>query len=875
MYNMIGGIMKDKIKKSLKNNRLYILTFIIGIIIISIIYKLNNVAPFGGNSLLCVDFYHQYGPMLAELYERIHDGSSLIYSFNMAMGLPFFRNFLNYLSSPFNIILFFFNHDNLIMSYSIIIGLKAVTAMTTMVYYLSKKFNTKKLFLIPLGIIYAFSAYFSAYYWNIMWLDGMVFLPLITLGIENIINKKKWKLYTFSLAIMLIANYFIGYMICIFSCIYFLFYLIYKTPFKKEKLKGSIKFMLERCLMFAISSLVAGLLTAGLLLPMFHSLGSISATGGTIPTTQYYAFEVIDYLKSHFTGVSTTVFASDPITSPNISCGILSIALLLAYLLNLDISLKNKICYLAILGFFILAFFWAPLDYILHAFHVPNDLPYRYSFLYSFVLVIICAYSLINIKKIKFLLLVLVYLALMALLLVMTNQSWAGLTNNMIYINMILLTLYFMFYSALYFLDKMPNLFYTAIIVVACVDVIVAINYNWDISQVLEVFYEDYDATKELLEYVDNYDDELFYRIENTNMMTLNDASWYNYYGQTTFSSMAYENMAILQHSLGMPGNEINSYYYVQSTPIYDLMFDIKYFIGSRNDFTRYEEIKTIEETANEFKYNVGLIFGVNKDIKNWNFNSINPFKIQNDFIYKATGIDGVLEKTDLVKTEEIYNDGYEIILKYEFENPQDNLYYYSNDYAIDFMIVGDCLYYRSDNYTTYTQYSSELTYSYIEDYNESKVININSSEDVVTFYVAYNVFYPEAFQVYNINQEKFEQAYNILINNKFDMESFNEDNITGNISLDDDMTIYTSIPYDEGWKVYIDGERVETFTLGDALLAFDCNKGTHKITLKYEPPLMLIGMIISGLTGAIVIIYILRGKQIITFIKNLRHKKK
>lgn len=851
-----------------KNNRLYLLTFIIGIIIISIIYKLNNVAPIGGNSLLCVDFYHQYGPMLGELFDRIKEGSNLVYSFNMAMGLPFFRNFLNYLSSPFNIILLFFNKENIVMSYSIIIGLKAVMSMTFMVYYLSKKFDTKKLYLIPLGIIYAFSAYFAAYYWNIMWIDGMVFLPLITLGIENIVNKGKWKSYTIILAIMLIANYFIGYMICIYACVYFIFYLLAKNTFTLKTWKIDITRFFKKCFMFGVSSLIAGLLTAGLLLPMAESMSSISATGGSVPTTQYYSFEIIDYLKSHFTGVDTTVFASDAITSPNISCGILSVALLLAFLLNLDISYKKKICYILILSFFIIAFFYAPLDYILHAFHVPNDLPYRYSFLYSFILVTICAYSLINIKKIKFPIIALLYLLLMAVLLVMSNSSWEGITTNMIYINMILLTLYFMFYSGIYFLDRLHNLFYVALIIVASVDVIVSVNYNWDISQVLDVFYQDYDETKELLQYVEDYDNELFYRIENTNMMTFNDPSWYGYYGLTTFSSMAYESMAILQHNLGMPGNEINSYYYVQSTPVFDLMFDIKYFIGERNDFTRYENIKTISETANEFKNNVGLMFGINKDIFSWDYTNPNPFAIQNDFITKSTGVNPPLIESTLLQTEEVYSDDSVIVLKYVYENHRDNMYFYSNDPALNFVLVGDCLYYKNDNYDTITSYSDELYYSYLEDYSESKVININSSDDEIVLYVAYNVYYSNAFYMYEINNDLFEEAYEILNQNKVSLSEFKEKKIKGNISLKENKMVYTSIPYDSGWNVYIDGKKVTTYALGDALLMFESPKGTHEIVLEYEAPYVKVGCFISGLTLLGLIVHTLYEKKIFLFHK-------
>lgn len=871
-FNKMKEIAK-KIVKPIKNNKLYVLTFLIGVAIIGIIYKMNNTIPFGDNSLLCVDFYHQYGPMLAELYDRIWQGDSFIYSFNMAMGLPFFRNFMNYLSSPFNILMLFFNRENLLTSYSFIIGIKAVVACVTMVYYLSKKFNTKDLTLMPLGIIYGFSAYFTAYYWNIMWLDGMVWVPLITLGIENLINKGKWKLYTFSLAIMIISNYFIGYMLCIYAVVYFIFYLFLQTKFKWGEIRKNLKTAFKRCCLFGGASLLAGMLTFFLTLPQASSMLSISATGDTMPTTQYYSFELVDYLKAHFSGVEVSVFASDEITKPNISAGILSIALLLVYLINFDIPLKNKVAYAGILGFFIAAFFVPQLDFIMHAFHVPNDLPYRYSFLYSFVFVVIGAYGLINIKKLKYPIVAILYAFLMSLMLVVTQQNWAGMTVNMVYINMILLTLYFIFYSALHFMDNLDTLFKGALIVVACIDVIVSVSYNWNITQVRDVFYEDYEATEKLLDYVKKYDNEKFYRIENTNMMTLNDGSWYDYYGMTTFTSMAYQDLASLQNALGMPGNTINSYYYVQSTPIYDLMFDIKYFIGVQNDFNRYQTIYTDQESAVEFNYSNGLVFGVNEDLKEWIYQGMNPFDIQHDFLIKSTGVYGGLYPATLYKTEEIYNDGNYTILKYQFENTFDNMYFYSGDFSVDFFIVGDTLYYKNENYLNYTSYDEELAYYYIDDYSENKVINIHSGEEYVTFYVGYNTYYTQGFDVYNIDNVKFMESYEILNKKKMDITKFEEDYITGNITLEEDDIVYTSIPYDKGWNVYVDGDKVETFAIGNALLSFDAGAGTHKITLKYVVPGYLIGLIISTTSLLGILIGHIYGNKIKTYFNKIIDK--
>ena len=139
---------------------------------------------------------------------------------------------------------------------------------------------------------------------------------------------------------MLVANYFMGYMICIFSVVYFIFYLILKThiSFKKgnviKSFKEAFSFMFKKCCIFGTCSLIAGLICSVFLIPMFLSLKSISATGGSIPTTQYYDFKIIDFLKGHLTAAKVTIFASDTITNPNISAGILSVALLLAFIVN-------------------------------------------------------------------------------------------------------------------------------------------------------------------------------------------------------------------------------------------------------------------------------------------------------------------------------------------------------------------------------------------------------------------------------------------------------------------------------------------------------------------------------------------------------------
>ena len=858
-----------KVIDIISRSKIYVVTFMLSAFIISLIYIFNDVTPFGQKSLLCVDFYHQYGPMLGELYDRMHGSGGFLYSFSMGLGLPFFRNFLNYLSSPFNLIMMFFSRDNLLTSYSFIIGLKAVMSSVSFVYLLTHKFKTKELYLVPLGIIYAFSAYYSAYYWNIMWLDGMVFLPLITLGIEYIVDKGKWKFYTIWLTIMLISNYFMGYMICIFSVVYFIVYNIHEFNPKKEELKNSFKKFFKSCFLFGVGSLTAGLLAAVLLVPMAYSLKSISATGGTFPKTQYYKFTIQDYLKYHLSGVQTTTFASDSLTAPNISAGILSVVLLISFLINLNIPIKTKICYLFLLGFFIVAFFNPQLDFIIHAFHVPNDLPYRYSYLYTFVLVLIGSYAAVNLHKQSYIQSIITYIFMMVLLFTLTKETWAGINNNMIYINMILLTLYFIFYSGGHFMKELKSIFFFALACAAAIDVVVSINYNWNITQEMKTFYADYDGTEKLLEYIRNNDNTPFYRIDNVTNMTLNDPSWYNYYGVSTFSSMAYESMAKLQHDLGMPGNHINSYYYIQTTPVYDLMFDIKYVLGESNDKQRYNKLIAIEKTANQFKYNAGIGFGVDDRITSWDHNLYDPLMVQNDFMYRISGVDDVFKMMEPTQATEIYKDDIETIIRYDYKNPNDNMYFYTENYAIDFVIIGETLYYRNESYQNYAGVVEGMSYSIIDDYKEATIININSTDDTIPIYIGFNTYIPSAYSLYYINQKNFEEAYNRLNEDKITIESFKEDHIDAYISTNKNM-VYTSIPYDEGWEVYVDGNKIDTIKIGDALLGFKIMPGNHKLTFKYVPKGLKVGII-----GTIIGIIILFSDKIYLLIKLLFKTKK
>lgn len=839
-----------KIYKFIKKYKLYFITFLLGIITIISIYINENLSPFGDNNMLTIDFYHQYGPFLAEFHDRVMSFDNLIYSFNAGLGIPFFRNFANYMSSPLNILVFFFQRSDLLTSYSVIIAIRAIFTLVSITYYFKNKFSKVNLSIIGLGLLYSFSAYFVAYHWNIMWLDGMMFLPLITLGIENIVDKNKGLLYLISLALMIYSNYFIGYMLCIFSCIYFISYMVISNN------KFNLKYIAKKILLFSVCSLAAGALNAWILLPMYDALMSTDAISGSMPSNQYYAFNILGFLKNHLSGVETTVLASDTFNIPNISSGILSVGLLIIFLLSKNIKLKTKIVYLSILLFLFLSFYFGPLDYIWHAFHVPNDLPFRYSFIYTFILIVIGGYTLNIIKEEKYIKVFITYIICIIFITLFYIFEFQNIENSIINLNYIYITIYFVIYTLFYIFKKYKQIFIYLFLIVICSECFFVTIRNWDMTVTNESFYSNYEFIKKSIETIKSNEEELFYRIERTTNDTLNDPSWYDYYGQSTFSSLAYSSLSKFNNNLGMPGNYINSYYYKRNTPIYDLMFNIKYQIGNNVDDIRYESLNTnyLEEIYRT-KYTAGLMFGVNENIKNLPNETESPFELQNHFINLSTGVSDVLYEILPIEEEVIFSDENETIVKITYQNLNDNIYIYSKYSEINYIVVNDNIYYKEDADLN-SAYNNEIFVSGIYyGYDENYIITEKMNNETFDIYVSYGYYY-EGIDVYTINHDNFYNAYDILNKNKVNITSFNEHIIKGEINLQENLSIYTSIPYDKGWKVYSNGKKIDTFKIADSLLGFDLNEGKNEIVLKYMPPYFYLGMIISLSSLASIILY-------------------
>ena len=84
---------------------------------------------------------------------------------------------------------------------------------------------------------------------------------------------------------------------------------------------------------------------------------------------------------------------------------------------------------------------------------------------------------------------------------------------------------------------------------------------------------------------------------------------------------------------------------------------------------------------------------------------------------------------------------------------------------------------------------------------------------------------------------------------------------IRGNINLNKENYIITSLPYDEGFKVYLDNKEIKKEVVNTAFLGFKSPKGKHNIKITYTSPGYNLGKIITILSICITLIIIKKEK--------------
>lgn len=895
------SVKQSKTYKIFYKNRYVFLTTVLATACIAVIYVIFSVFPFGSITVMRMDLYHQYGPLFAELYDRIVEHKSLLYSWITGGGSSFLGNYLNYLSSPLSFLIFLFDKEDISYAITFIVAFKCILSATSFSYYLKKSFNKDNYFLSAFGILYAFSAYFLAYYWNVMWLDAMIMLPLIALGIEKIFKTGDIKLYTVSLIILFFANYYMGYMCCIFAVLYFFVCFIntysndgklnenavYEKKYSTKALMNNV--FINRGVKFAFASIIAALICAITLVPVFMILKNSSATSGTFPQTFKSYFDLLDLITSHFALLETTIRSSGDNVLPNIYTGILTFILLPLFLVNNKIKLKEKATYVVLIIFFVFCFNNNCAEYIWHAFHFPNDLPYRYSYMYSFIIAVMGYKTILNFKGIKVKDIAYTGLAIISFVIICQKFLTNKMTNSTIYATIIFVTLW----CGFLFLLKNKNaqkktVSFVLVTFILCETIISSI-VGLPLNQDNKNYKENYKTYTDAINYIDNKDSG-FYRTELCYLNTRMDPAYYGYNGISVFSSMAYESYSQLQSSLGMQSNKVNSYTYNTQTPVYNMMFNIKYLIKTDVSLAPssnlYKKIYTTSDKKSnvyESKYNLPIAYCVNSKIDDWVTDEGNPFEIQSDFVKLVTGYSNVFKPVeynstdfDAVSGDDVTENG-----TYWLEKSDSSSNYGTETVSLSPTIDGNLyLYVKSSDLKTITV-NSEKVSDITQSMEDAYILDLgyhNKGDEVLVSLDASKMESESTsfdFYCYTADDTVVKNMYNSLAGNSLNVDSYSDTTIKGTVNAKENCYLYSSIPYDDGWSVYVDGKKAETFEIGGTLLAIELTPGQHKIEYKYFPVGFLYGIIISAVTVFGLCVFYIYNKSSLKLNKSKRRKDK
>lgn len=815
--------MKDKIKKVLtitdkkeRERAVYLLSFLLPLIMIVAILISKHVFPFGNKCILRTDFYHQYLPFHAELQNKLKNFESLFYTFKVGLGTNFITLFAYYLACPFNILLLLVG-DNFVLEFiTVVLTIKIALAGLTMSYYIVKRYNTSSFIVIFFSIFYAMSGYVGAYYWNIMWMDNIVLLPLLMLGFENVQNGKKPYLYIITLGLSILCNYYIGAITCFFLIIYFIFYNVLKE--KKIKEIGI------NLLKTGIYSLIGVMISAILLSPIIFAFKTTASSDSSFPSKIKEYFTIIEVIGRHlpFTTVENGIE-----NWPNLYSGVACFPLLTMYFLSKKYKTREKICYATLFMFFIATFSINVLDYIFHVFKYPNSLPCRHSFIYTFLLLTIAIKPLLKFDSVKVKDISLSFAIPVCLFIItekMMKNEKVGFYS--VYAAIIIMLVYLIIFLKYKNKKTDKNILLYVTVIFVCFEAFMNM-YQTSISTITR---EDYMKNTQNIKAITAGIKQItndFYRVERVDMKTKDDGAFMHFPSSSIFSSSAYADGTAFYKKVGMEAST-NAYSITGSTPFMDSLLSVKYKVFEKEE--ENAKALNLREIANDgtvYMYQnidtLPLSFVLTDDfLTNYDMSSGNPATVQNNFS-RTLKLGTVLNKKNVEITGTSAN------FKVEEEG---DYYAFVRDKGIKEVTV---------NYPTTSKSFKNLNRGYLIElgYLDKDVemgFRNDTNEDQLLI------------EVFRFNYETLNKVVKAINENaKFTIKSYREDRINYTMDVNNKGVCTVSLPYDDGFTVLVDGKKVEKKKVMDFMLGFDIDTGTHDIVITYMPKGFILGSILSA----------------------------
>lgn len=818
----------------------YFVSFIIPIIIMIGVYLSQGIYWNSDNSPLLGDGFHQYVIFDVALRNILYGNGSLFYTFTSGLGLNFYALSSYYLGSFLSPLVYFFDLTNM----------PDAVYLTTLLKFgligLSTYFSLNNLFqLIPKPLKLALSTSYALMSFSVSqleiktWLDVFILIPLIITGLHLLITEKKFLLYFTSLSILFIQNYYFGYMTALFLIFWYLCQISWDFKTRKSSF-----------LDFVITSFLAGMASLILTLPTLFDLQTHGENLTEVTKFQTENSWYIDLFAKQFIGsFDTTKYGAIPM----IFVGLLPFILTILFFTLKSIKFHVKLIYAIFFTFLIASFYIEALDLFWQGMHTPNMFLHRYAWIFSTLLIYTAAEVLNRLRELK------VWNFLVSLFLVVTGflatiylkSHYSFLTDLNILLTLEFLVVYSLLLLAVIKKFISVNLF--AILISLFIMVEMSLNTSSQMDGIAKEWgfasRSAYNRDIPAMESFSTYIEDPFTRTEKLQTQTGNDSMKFNYNGISQFSSVRNRSASSTLDKLGFKSSGTNlNLRYANNSILADSLFGIQYNISdSPIDKYGFKDIYQKDNlTLYENQFSLPIAFASQSVYNDVKFNE-HTLDNQASFLNQLANVDFdyfspiPYEKTentdDLTSVTSSSNE--DASIQYQIEVPENSQVYlsftnlhFSNDKQkkVDILVNREKKTFTTDNVFSFFN----LGYT-----KETKTFNIHVSfpgNSQVSF---------ESPTFYRLDTQTLTEAIQKIKEQPVTV-STSKNKVFATYDVQQDTSIFFTIPYDKGWSAYQDGKKIEIKQAQTGFMKVDVPKGKGTITLSFIPNGFITGAICS-----------------------------
>ena len=929
-----GALLSDRKEERRRLWKLALLCFGVSSGMMALIYFCIGV-PFFGNSVLVLDLNGQYVYFFESLHDIIYNGnSSLLWSWMRSLGGEYLGIYAYYLASPFSWLVALLPSQIITEALYLMIVAKVGLAGGTMGFFLHKTYPTCRRNVVLFSAMYAFCAWSLMYGNNVMWLDALFLFPIVIYGANQLLSGKNYIIYTVSLALTILSNFYIGYMVCIFLAIYFFYFHIAKSRQEDYNPKGQKVFFLRSGLRYLFFTLLACGIGAVIIAGAAYSL-SFGKNTFTDPTYEFtFKLTFLDIIYKLLPGAVDTVRREG---LPFLYCGTSALFGAAVFFVSGRFKIREKLG--AGLLFLLLAFCFSVsvIDIWWHGGQEPNWLNYRYSFIFSFFL-LVCAYrGFEKIEKVSNKALALVPAGIFIFYVILQVKGYGhgyeytegefpyNWSYDLLYYFLGVLIVGLVFAGILYFkknaAKRAGSVMLCCVILgeILCMGVLHHVGLAVDVGYCLRSSYTDYMArVTPAVDYINGMDDH-FFRMDKTFHRQPADAMALEMRSlSSTTSTLNKKTLAFLKKM----GYAAGSYWseYLGGNPATDLLFDVKYILTEDTEPDAYYRRIYTNERPNKIIHDPFE----DKDLveKQSVYGYLNPYALSLAFCadnkalyYDADMYPGAIERINgmyaaltgkgispfapvgVTESIEGLKSGHSSSVEHRILTPEKS----EGSLTLTFEAAESGPYYLQ----VPTDYPRECAL-FVDDIETGTVMG-NETDRIIPLGVfeagsAHSVriaatdnkiYIKDGAQlIWFLDMKEVEKAYGILSPGAYEIDrGFREDRLKGTVVVPEDkQVLFTSIPYDKGWIFTVDGQEVKPMLVGratvdpktgkntseqqpfaDALTVLVLEPGRHTLECVYRPSCVLYGGLVSA--GALVLFLVIIAVDFL-LVRRIKKKK-